>query len=37
MLTGQRRDEIAGLRLSELKQAGMIALPGGANQEQPAA
>ena len=27
MLTGQRRDEIAGLRLSELKQAGMIALP----------
>ena len=26
MLTGQRRDEIAGLRL-ELKQAGMIALP----------
>jgi integrase len=27
MLTGQRRDEIAGLRLSELKQASMIALP----------
>ena len=27
MLTGQRRDEIAGLRRSELKQAGMIALP----------
>ena len=36
MLTGQRRDEIADLRLRAEIEDGQIALSGGANQEQPA-